>query len=133
MEELEPTAHEIASTYGVRVLPIGADVTNVNDVRGATTLASDHFDQVNILVNDAGAAIQRRDREITGDDSDWLNQIEIKCLGALRIIREFLPLIPADGTGRIRGWANLLYALAACARFWHGRVGTPHSRVLSES
>ncbi len=99
--DLERTARDIAAEFGVRTLPISADITKPDEVRHASLLAQEHYGNVNIVINNAGAAIQRRDREILWDDSDWLNQIEIKNLGALRVIREFLPLIPTNGTGRI--------------------------------
>lgn len=99
--DLEHTAHDIADEFGVQTLPIRADVTKPEEVRHASLRAHEHFGNVHIVVNNAGAAIQRRDREILWDDSDWLSQIEIKNLGALRVIREFLSLIPTDGTGRI--------------------------------
>ncbi|WP_434666788.1 SDR family oxidoreductase [Paraburkholderia sp. A3BS-1L] len=99
--ELEDAAREIADESGVQVLPVSADVTQRDDVHRAGVEARERFGTVHIVVNNAGAAIQRRDREIMWDDDDWQKLVEIKSLGALRVIREFLPLMPNDGTGRI--------------------------------
>ncbi|KHK60364.1 hypothetical protein PI86_05025 [Burkholderia sp. A9] len=100
-DELTRTARDIADEFGVRTLPVATDIRKADEVRHASSEARAHCGNVHIVVNNAGAAIQRSDREILWDDSDWLSQIEIKNLGALRVIREFLPLVPTDGTGRI--------------------------------
>ncbi|CAG9167558.1 Oxidoreductase UcpA [Cupriavidus laharis] len=100
-EALVQAAEEIAGEFHVQALPVEADVTDTASMRAAAAKVREHFGHANILVNNAGAAIRRQDREITWDDSDWINQVEIKSVGALRMIREFLPLVPRDGTGRI--------------------------------
>ncbi|AQV98219.1 KR domain-containing protein [Cupriavidus necator] len=100
-EALVEAADEIENAFGVKVLPLEADVTDTASVRKAAETVREHFGRANILVNNAGAAIRRQDREIMWDDSDWLNQVQIKSVGALRMIREFLPLVPRDGSGRI--------------------------------
>jgi NAD(P)-dependent dehydrogenase (short-subunit alcohol dehydrogenase family) len=54
-----------------------------------------------VLVNNAGNAIRRQDRQILWEDDDWRADLEIKMIGYLRVIRDFLPLMLRDGTGRI--------------------------------
>jgi NAD(P)-dependent dehydrogenase (short-subunit alcohol dehydrogenase family) len=100
-DALQAAAQLIADEYKVRTLPLEADVTDLESVRRVAAAAKEAFSQVHIVVNNAGAAIRRTDREITWDDEDWLNQVQIKSVGALRVIREFLPLIPRNGSGRI--------------------------------
>ncbi|MGO4155257.1 SDR family NAD(P)-dependent oxidoreductase [Cupriavidus sp. YAF13] len=100
-EALVHAAKELEETFSVRALPVEADVTDTGSVQAAAETVREHFGLAHILVNNAGAAIRRQDREITWDDSDWINQVQIKSVGALRMIREFLPLVPHDGTGRI--------------------------------
>ncbi|WP_049800768.1 SDR family NAD(P)-dependent oxidoreductase [Cupriavidus necator] len=100
-EALVQAAEDIEETFSVHALPVEADVTDTASVRAAAETVREHFGAAHILVNNAGAAIKRQDREITWDDSDWINQVQIKSVGALRMIREFLPLMPHDGTGRI--------------------------------
>ncbi len=100
-EALQAAAQAIAEEFGVRTLALEADVTELESVRRAAAEAKEAFGLVHIVINNAGAAIRRSDREITWDDEDWLRQVQIKSVGALRIIREFLPLIPHDGSGRV--------------------------------
>ncbi|MCY1214021.1 Oxidoreductase UcpA [compost metagenome] len=111
-EALAAAADEIATTFGVRTLPVEADVTDTASMHAAAAAVREHFGKANILVNNAGAAIRRQDREITWDDSDWIGQVQIKSVGALRMIREFLPLVPRDGTGRIINIAGASGAMA---------------------
>jgi len=100
-EALREAADEIAGEFKVDTLPLETDVTDLESVRRAAAAARERFGNVHVVVNNAGAAIKRSDREITWDDSDWINQVQIKSVGALRMIREFLPLIARDGSGRI--------------------------------
>ena len=59
------------------------------------------FPIVHILVNNAGGPIRRMDRQITWPDSDWVDDINLKAIGMLRVIQAFLPSLPKDGNGRI--------------------------------
>ncbi|MGH8784983.1 MAG: SDR family NAD(P)-dependent oxidoreductase [Cupriavidus necator] len=100
-QDLQAAADEISAEFKVQAVPMETDVTDLDSVRRAAAVVRERFGTVHIVVNNAGAAIKRTDREITWDDSDWINQVEIKSVGALRVIREFLPLIARDGSGRI--------------------------------
>lgn len=99
--ELQVAARQIAADFNVKTLPLVCDVTQLDSVRAAVVSVKERFGTIHIVVNNAGAAIKRHDREITWDDADWINQVQIKTVGALRTIREFLPALARDGTGRI--------------------------------
>ena len=59
------------------------------------------FNALNIVVNNAAPPITRADRQIEWTDKEWFAAIDVKTVGALRLIRETIHLIPHDGTGRI--------------------------------
>lgn len=101
--DLDLVAKEISSEQGVPVLAIAADITSAGDVQRAAETVKAHpdFGRVHVLVNNAGSAIRRQDRQLLWEDDDWRADLEIKMIGYLRIIRDFLPLMPRDGTGRI--------------------------------
>ena len=61
--------------------------------------AKEAFGTVHIVVNNAGGPMRRMDRQILWPDSDWIGDLDNKILGALRVTRAFLPLMPSDGTG----------------------------------
>ena len=100
-EQLESTARDIEKASGVRVLPVTADITKSDTVQAAAAAAKDTFGTVNIVVNNAGGPMRRMDRQILWPDSDWIDDLNLKIIGALRVTQAFLPLMPGDGTGRI--------------------------------
>jgi NAD(P)-dependent dehydrogenase (short-subunit alcohol dehydrogenase family) len=100
-ELLEKTAEEIRKDTGVKVLATVADITKADQVDASAAAAKEAFGTVHIVVNNAGGPMRRMDRQILWPDSDWLGDLDNKILGALRVIRAFLPLMPGDGTGRI--------------------------------
>ena len=94
-------AAEIRSATGVTVLDLPTDVREEADVMAAAERARQAFGAVHIIVNNAGGPIKRQDRQITWPESDWLDDVNTKTIGMLRITKLFLPLVPKDGTGRI--------------------------------
>lgn len=101
--DLNAVAAEIIAEYGVSVLPVACDITSPEDVNRAVETVKSHpgFGRVHVLVNNAGSAIRRTDRQLLWEDDDWRADLEIKMIGYLRVIRDFLPLMPRDGSGRI--------------------------------
>jgi NAD(P)-dependent dehydrogenase (short-subunit alcohol dehydrogenase family) len=100
-EQLERAADEIRRQYGVQVLPIPADVTSVTALHDAAARARAGHPTVHIVVNNAGGPMRRMDRQILWPDTDWMDDLNVKIVGALRVTQAFLPLMPGDGTGRI--------------------------------
>jgi len=100
-EDLDKAVEEIRQHSNARVLAIVTDVTNMDSVNAAAKATAEAFGTVNILVNNAGAAIRRMERQITWSDDEWLGDINLKTMGMLRATQAFLPLIPHDGSGRI--------------------------------
>jgi 3-oxoacyl-[acyl-carrier protein] reductase len=100
-EQLEKAAQEIAAESGVDVLPVQADIANMESVKAAAEATKARFGTVNIVVNNAGNPMRRMDRQILWPDVDWVDDLNLKIVGALRVTQAFLPLMPSDGTGRI--------------------------------
>jgi NAD(P)-dependent dehydrogenase (short-subunit alcohol dehydrogenase family) len=73
----------------------------MDSVKAAAAQAKEAFPAVHIVVNNAGPVMRRMDRQILWADSEWLEDLNLKTVGMLRVIQAFLPLIPGDGTGRI--------------------------------
>ena len=100
-EILEAAAQEIRKSHDVAVLAIPTDIKSSAAVKVAAEKAASQFKTIHILVNNAGSAIRRFDRQITWPDTDWMDDIDGKMMGALRCVQSFLPHMPRDGTGRI--------------------------------
>jgi len=100
-EQLERAADEIRGMHRVNVLPILADVTSTSSMQQAAERARAEHGAVHIVVNNAGGPMRRMDRQILWPDTDWIDDLNLKIVGALRLTQAFLPLMPSDGTGRI--------------------------------
>lgn len=54
MKNLEGTAEELESEYGVKVLPVACDISRTEDIDAMFKAAVDKFQQINVLVNNSG-------------------------------------------------------------------------------
>jgi 3-oxoacyl-[acyl-carrier protein] reductase len=119
-DQLEQTAAQIREGTGVKVLPVSADIVKTDQVDASAAAAKETFGAVNIIVNNAGSPMRRMDRQILWPDSDWIGDLDNKLLGALRVTRAFLPLIPADGTGRIINISGTASTIVWAPALTHG-------------
>src|SRR5262245_8778947 len=90
-ELLENAADEDRRAGNVRVLTIPTDIKNSDAVKQAAETAAGQFKTIRILVNNAGTGIRRFDRQITWPDTDWMDDIDGKMMGALRCVQSFVP------------------------------------------
>jgi 3-oxoacyl-[acyl-carrier protein] reductase len=90
-EQLESTARDIEKASGVDVLPVIADITKTDTVTAAAAAAKEKFGSVHIVVNNAGGPMRRMDRQILWPDTDWIDDLNLKIIGALRMTQAFLP------------------------------------------
>jgi NAD(P)-dependent dehydrogenase (short-subunit alcohol dehydrogenase family) len=118
--DLDATAARIRADHGVRVLALAADVKDMAAVKAAATAAAAEFRTVHIVVNNAGGPIKRQGRQILWDDTDWLDDVNMKAIGMLRITQAFLPLMPRDGSGRIVNVSGIAGVSAFLTAMTHG-------------
>jgi 3-oxoacyl-[acyl-carrier protein] reductase len=119
-EQLDKAADEIRKESGVKVLAVSADVANAESIKAAADAAKAAFGSVNIVINNAGGPIRRMDRQILWPDVDWIDDLNLKIVGALRVTQSFLPLIPSDGTGRIINISGSASMLVWAPALTHG-------------
>jgi NAD(P)-dependent dehydrogenase (short-subunit alcohol dehydrogenase family) len=119
-ELLDRTADEIRKESGVRVLVTAADITRSDQVDASAAAAQEAHGTVHIVVNNAGGPMRRMDRQILWPDSDWISDLDNKILGALRVTRAFLPLMPGDGTGRIINISGTASTIVWAPALTHG-------------
>ncbi len=117
---LEQTADQIRKEHGVRVLALPADIRDTDAVKAAAAAATAEFGTVHILVNNAGSGIKRMDRQITWPDSDWLDDLNLKMVGMLRITQAILPSMPRDGSGRVINISGIAGVSAFIGALTHG-------------
>lgn len=119
-EALEATAAEIGRATGVTVVAVPTDVTRAEQVDASAEAARQAFGTVHIVVNNAGGPMRRMDRQILWPDADWIGDLDNKILGALRVTRAYLPLMPGDGTGRIINISGTASTIVWAPALTHG-------------
>jgi 3-oxoacyl-[acyl-carrier protein] reductase len=130
-EALEQAAEEIHAATGVRVLAVPTDMRDMDAVSAAAAAAKARFGSVHILVNNAGGPIKRQERQITWPDGDWLDDVNIKILGMLRMTQAVLPLVPTDGTGRIINISGIAGSSVLSSALTHGLNNSAMNQVTT--
>src|SRR5690606_6609180 len=129
--ELEAAADEIVAATGVRVLAVPTDIRDREAVGAAVERAHAELGAIHILVNNAGGPIKRPERQITWPDSDWLDDVDTKTLGMLRVTQALLPHMPADGTGRIVNISGIAGVSVLTNALTHGLNNSAMNHVTS--
>jgi NAD(P)-dependent dehydrogenase (short-subunit alcohol dehydrogenase family) len=119
-DALEATAGDIAARYGVKAVPVAADITSTVSVQAAAGVARTEFGSVHIVVNNAGNPIRRMDRQLLWPDTDWIGDLDGKLIGSLRVTQAFVPLLPGDGSGRIINISGTASTLVWAPALTHG-------------
>lgn len=104
MDQLEATAKELEAETGQRVIPIAADVTSRAQVDRMVDQAAQQLGGLHILVNSGslpGGSPTATGRIEAIVDEDFLNDFDVKYMGALRCARAAIPHLKAQGWGRI--------------------------------
>jgi NAD(P)-dependent dehydrogenase (short-subunit alcohol dehydrogenase family) len=130
-EQLRKAAEEIKKQHGVRVEVVPTDITKAESVNAAAARVKGQFEVIHIVVNNAGGPIRRMDRQITWPDSDWVEDVNLKMIGMLRVIQAFLPLIPRQGSGRIINISGVAGTSVWAPAMTHGLNNAAMNQVSS--
>ena len=98
-EPLEATAKEIAAATNRKVIAIPADLTKDDDAKNFVTKAKTDLGRIDILVNNAGSSPGGVIETLT--EADWAQSLQLKFMGYVRCLRYALPLMMAQGGGRV--------------------------------
>jgi 3-oxoacyl-[acyl-carrier protein] reductase len=128
---LDAVAADIRRAHGVRALAVAADVRMDAEVRAAVDAVVQEFGTVHILVNNAGGPIKRQDRQITWPDADWLDDLNTKIVGMLRVTQAVLPSMPIDGTGRVINISGIAGTSALGPALTHGMNNAAMNQATS--
>ena len=130
-DALHHVADEIARDTGVSTLAIPTDVRDMAGVEAAVQRTRTQFAQVHILVNNAGSPIKRQERQISWPEADWLDDVNTKTIGMLRVTQAYLPLLARDGTGRIINISGIAGSSALGPALTHGLNNSAMNQVTS--
>lgn len=105
--------HEVAQEVGKaggEVLPISCDVTDLESVNRSLEKALQHFGELNVIVNNAGAAVVATADQTT--DADWQSIIGVNLTGTFYVSRAALPILRKAGGGSIINIGSVLGIVA---------------------
>jgi 3-oxoacyl-[acyl-carrier protein] reductase len=98
MEPLKAAADEIAKATGRKIVPITADLRSDKDAKAFIEQAHKALGRIDI-VNNAGSAAGGVIEHLTEDD--WEKGLQLKFMGYVRCLRYVLPVMRAQGGGRV--------------------------------
>ena len=113
---------DLADRFGDAVLPLALDVTEPGQVRHVIAQAHERFGRLDVVLNNAGYTLVGTVEEATEDEVRAI--FDTNLFGALAVIQAALPLMRAQGSGRILGVSSGMGVVAMplagfyCASKW---------------
>lgn len=98
-EKLASAKQEIEQAAGAEILAVRADLTNVDDTKRLVAEVTGAYETIDILVNNAGGPPPGKFDDVTDEDWEWTFNLTL--MSAVRLTREALPFMRAQGWGRI--------------------------------
>lgn len=98
MENLKKLSQELSQNYGVRVLPLGLDVTSTASCREAAEFVKKEFGVLHVLHNNAGISLGGGVAIHEYDENAWLKNIDVNLTGVFRVSKAFIPLMSEGGS-----------------------------------
>ena len=96
---LEQTASEIAKETGRKIIAVPADLRQDKDAKNFIEQGHKALGRIDIMVNNAGAAPGGVIEHLT--EADWERGLQLKFMGYVRCLRYVLPIMRAQGGGRV--------------------------------
>ena len=90
---------DLVAEHGDAILPIELDVTDRDDAFAAVRKAHDHFERLDVVVNNAGYGVSGAVEELSEEQAR--RQIEVNLFGALWVTQAALPILREQGSGWI--------------------------------
>lgn len=102
---------DLRQRFGEAVLPLQLDVTDAERVPRAVRHAFEHFERLDVLVNNAGHSLIATAEEATDEQVQAL--FDANYFGVVRVLRAALPLMRQQGSGHILGITSSLGVVPA--------------------
>lgn len=106
----QQAAHAISSRYQTECISHTCDITREENVKEAVKRTVDHFGRIDILINSAGINIRGSIEELSLDDFNKVQQINVT--GAWLLCREVVPVMKKNGYGRVINVGSMLSQVA---------------------
>ncbi len=96
-DEMKAIAQDIAERFDVKTLAVIVDVTDTASVQRMVMEVTQHFGEIHILVNNAGASFGVPSAIENYDESAWLKTIDVNLHGVFRVSKAVLPVMKKTG------------------------------------
>lgn len=103
--KLDEAAEKIRESYGVRALPIQADLTEEEDIAQVAHTLQEETNGIDILINNAGTGSEEDIME--ADDEKWRYFWDLHVMATVRISRALVPLMKRNDEGVILNTASI--------------------------
>ena len=109
IDTLTPVADQISNETGKKVIPIQADVGNLQEIEMLVEKTVDTFGRLNVLVNNAGVNIRNPALDFTEEDWDFVTDINLK--GAFFLAKACGKVMQKQGSGKVINTLSLTSAI----------------------
>ena len=90
----ENKLHELENSNPKHITAVPTDLTKKSDIDSLVNKLKEQFDKVDILINNAGALINKPFEELSLDD--WQSQIDSNLMSAVGITKQLLPFFASN-------------------------------------
>ena len=105
-ERTEKLAKQLETNYGVKCVPVQADMGSENGPAHVIATAVNHFAhpksrklQIDIVINNAGIAGKTKIEDCTAEEFASLYNVNVR--GPLFLMKAVIPYLPTDRSGRV--------------------------------
>ncbi|KAK3673817.1 hypothetical protein LTR78_006372 [Recurvomyces mirabilis] len=137
-DKSEKLARQLSTNYGVKCLPVQADMGTETGPAHLINMAMNHFAhpkthkmQVDVVVNNAGVASKSALQDCTSEEFARLYNVNVR--GPLLLMKAVEPHLPHDRSGRVVNVSSVSAALGfeedAMLR-WHQGCSRSHDKNL---
>jgi len=98
-KKLESALKELKALKGGKVISCQGDITKKEDIKKLVKTAVDNFGRLDHLVTSAGGPPAKSFLETT--EADWYNSYDLLVMSVVRLVKESVEFLKADGGGTI--------------------------------
>lgn len=109
METLTPVAERINAETGREVLPLQADVSNLDEIDALVEETVEAFGKLDVLVNNAG--VNRRNPALTFSEADWDFVTDVNLKGAFFLAKACGNVMQRQNSGKVINTLSLTSAI----------------------
>jgi len=104
-KKLEEAKNKLVNNYGIKVIGISADLTEVDEINQAVSIIKNETEKIDILINNAGTGSNETIME--ANDEKWNYYWNLHVMAIVRLSRALVPLMKKNGGGVILNTSSI--------------------------